>query len=286
MQIVIYNPASIDSVIAAACLMTSIFEMDKVAYPAGNKVPMENCHYHWVGVEPIKTHTKQFPGKHSGYFAGATENKWLQKFFDTALLPQRPETQAVFDFEDEIIDELKPSILKTLILDYRHQTPGLESIWLFARLVQDFEWGVKDIDVDDQALLWDNYNNALQYLTMGGQFSLVTYQKDLVRKEQVKVEYLNFMNNMKHLISMMFETTSIAIDGAYHRCPLINVNQSASPWLLRLISNTYDYGVTYEQRRGQSIYTTFSRIAGFDHVIMKGLAQGGEKNRAYLSSQL
>lgn len=286
MQIVIYNPASIDSVIAAACVLVSITELDKVAYPAGNKIPLDNCHYHWVGVEPLKANTKQFTGNHSGYFPTDVEDKWLKKFFNVESFPQLGEVQTVFAFEDEIIDELRPSILRTLILDYRHAQPGLESLWLFARLTQDFETGVKDMDIEDQALLWHNYNNALTYLTKGGQFSLVTYKQDLAFKNTLVSAYNNFMANMKHLISMMFETASIVIDGAFHRVPLINVNQSASPWLLRLISNTYNYGVTYEQRRGQGIYTTFSRIAGFDEVIMKEVGRSDSKMHACLSYQL
>jgi hypothetical protein len=285
MQIVIYNPASIDSVIAAACIMSTL-EQPVEAYPAGNKVPTDNHHYHWVGVEPLQDKMKTFPGHHSGYFAVETRSKHFEKFFDVDMYPKTSEVQTVFDFEDEIIDELRPSVLRTLILDYRDACPGLESLWLFARLTQDFEMGVKDIIIEDQALLWDNYNAALSSLMTGNKFALKTYKGDLLLKDKLSTEYLAFMNNMKHQTAMMFETASIVIDKAIHHVPLINVNQSASPWLLRLISNTYNYGVTYEQRRGQGIYTTFSRIAGFDKVIMNEINRGGEKVQSCLSCQL
>jgi hypothetical protein len=111
--------------------------------------------------------------------------------------------------------------------------------------------------------------------------------KDDVRQRLATSMYDDFLVDLKHQLGMIFETVPIAINGKHHNVPMINVNQSSSPWLLRLIGNSYDYAVTYEQRRGKSIYSTFSRLAGFDKAIMKQLGGNSvEAGSACLSYQL
>lgn len=145
-----------------------------------------------------------------------------------------------------------------------------------AQLAVDFEYG-KDMTFNDQALVWYNYTHGLKYLT-GAETEYVfkgystKFDNPNYSENSHDVCFANYryaLRNIKQQLSTIFETVTFIIDGVNVSVPFLNVDQTVSPLMLRVISKSYDYAITYVQRKGINIYSAFSRIAGFDEVLLK-----------------
>lgn len=307
--IVIYNPASICSVLAAAYYMDhqrkfSAEHMSMKACPAGNKIPLDTDLNIWIGVEPTPRHVKEMAGEHIGYFLNPTRNKSLQK----VMTIHYPIHQGNDELWAEACELLPPSVFKS-VLDHNYAvTTDTENKrqrnplpqWYIAKIAAEFELGQK-MDLEDQALVWTNYQASLRYLmNLTSEYNFAgypsgidihgksCYQPMFVKEllADIIAMYLEELKTLKQQITMMFETSVLNIGGENKVVPLINVDQTQAPFILRLLSHTYDYAVTYVQRRGVNIYTTFSRIAGFDEVLLKAVNSGSQKPQAMMSYQL
>lgn len=307
MSIVVYNPASICSVVAAAYYIDhNRKHNEKVlkAYPAGNKIPMDADLNIWIGVEPTVQHVKQMPGKHLGYFMNPSRSKQLQKLM-TIYYPRHSGTGALWL---EAMQMLPDSVFKA-VLDNNHavvtDTESKEQVnplpqWYIAKIAAEFEAG-HNLAIEDQALVWINYQDSLMYLNeLTDTYEFTGYpsgigiegkpiHQPIVAEEilsSIIRNYLDHLRVLKQQITMIFEASILTIGGEAKRVPLINVDQTQAPFILRLLSHSYDYAVTYVQRRGVNIYTTFSRIAGFDEVLLKAVNTSGQKPQAMMSYQL
>lgn len=271
-DIFIYNPADIDSTIAAAYAMNRHGSNNVSAYPASNKVPVVGfMGYVWVGVAPSKQTLKRL-GKtvtNVGYFAYREQLELSQRRgFDDLNLGDHYHWNYPTDIR------LPESVFSaTLILD---ESPG--SAWWLAHCIERYMQGDKTLSLHDKATVYMNYVNAVHSLNTGMPFQL------MVATDANETAYVSHMRIIQRQLSTLFEYTTIKIDNQYYKVPLVNVNQSMSPWVMKLLSGMHDFAVTYEQRRGTTVYTVFSRIAGFDKIILKQVANN--PSVACLSHQL
>ena len=307
--VIIYNPASICSVIAAAHYMNHRQETASSpefvkAFPAGNKIQQAADLFIWIGVEPSLSHLKQMAGTHIGYFVNPERGKHLQKAMTTFYPNVDVENETWAEVWSMLPDTVFKSILGTNFAIVNNSDTIEQSIamphWYIAKIAAEFEAGHR-LDLEDQALVWMNYQASLRYLmNLVSEYNFTgypsgidihgkpCYQPVFVKEILTNIVdmYRAELKTLKQQITMMFETSVLNIGGEAKVVPLINVDQTQAPFILRLLSHTYDYAVTYVQRRGVNIYTTFSRIAGFDEVLLKAVGAGSQKPQAMMSYQL
>lgn len=293
MTTIVYNRADVDSVIAAA-----LFEMphEKTAkyIPSGNLTGSDiDTEYIWIGVVPsLETieyfkrnrREKKVIPKHTGYYAcGSDELNSLKKHM-TVLTAESDFNPNFFKddrFQDEVYGEncQFPNTITSLIASFK--LFDYHGIWpiVFAvsehlsssdyRGIKEFgpKWtnyvsAIQD-QLKQQALLWSNYRAAIDSIDSATPFIPV--------KEPDIARYLTFIKSIKHQVNQLTEHTVITIDGKQVVMPILNVNQEITPWVLRVISFTHPYAVAYDNRKGRTVYTSKSAIAGFPNVILRGL---------------
>ena len=313
-NIIIYNTASIDSVLSAAWLMQSLkANRNTIAFPASNKIEIDASNqYYWVGVEPATTtleyflrrtgHERKLLDKiipkriksfkkqiyHAGFFPENKLNGNGQYFEDIVTPIHHGDLTAIGVFlgktietevEDNCTFETEMLINNCVMraVSASHPIP-VGPAWEIIRLSLAFENNTENLSLRDQATIFKNYNAAVDALAHGGDFGF-----SLANDEDEK-QYIEFLKGVKRQINTMFETSTFVLDGREIQVPTINVNQSLSPWVLKLLSNHYDFAVTYEQRRNNSIFTIFSKFAGFDNYVLKQMRNN--KVSCRLSSQL
>lgn len=308
--VVIYNPASICSVLAAAHYIDNRRKFMQEAssykaYPAGNKIPQGADLNVWIGVEPSISLVAQMPGEHNGYFTNRERSKSLQKVMTVYYHDSIGTNDPWYESSQMLPDSVFKAVLNynvELLVD-KESGRQLKWVpqWYIAKIAAEYETG-QWLTLEDQALVWVNYRDSLHYLselckvyvftrypyTPSPRGNLICHQPTVVSEilaGSVR-EYKDELRSVKQQLTMIFETSVIAIGGESKIIPLINVPQTMAPLVLRLLSQTYDYGVTYIQRRGVNVYTAFSRIAGFDDVILKAVNSGSQKPQAMMSYQL
>lgn len=262
-SIVVYNLAAADSVIAAALLL----EPGMKAMPASTKVAPEADVYNWVGVLPAQdTLTRVFKGVNQGFMASCPGKPYNQKM--------RIFTPDNFSFVpgDEFYNDL-PVMTDSVFKAVSGYT-GKLNLFIHNEQIQRFIAGDASLTLDEQVWVWKTYYHALSVLNQHATGGDAEFNINLTVEEKDKTQYLSQMKEIKRQVTRLFEYTTFKLDGRLYRVPLINVNQDLTPWVLRLLSATYDFAVTYEQQREMNVYTVFSRIAGFDECIIRQISDG------------
>lgn len=296
--IVIYNPASICSVIGAAFIVNHhkrVFnegddQLPMKAYPAGHKVPYDATVNIWVGVEPSVIRIKKMAGKHIGYFDDTMpRNKKLYEEMNVCSSNDADLGEEWLEAFQMLPNSVFKTILEHNISDTKNDTDGeFKGMpqWYLAKIAAEFEYGHK-LTLEDQALVWINYHNSLKYLNgLNGLSDVCEFVRSTSMPANVIDNYLNTLRETKQYITMTFETSILSINGVGKPIPLMNVEQTQAPFILRVLSQSYDYAVTYVQRQGVEIYATFSRLAGFDDVVLKSVDRSNHHAQSMMAYQL
>ncbi len=306
--IIIYDIASIDSTLAAAWVYQNLNTLghEVSAYPASNKIIIDNnIDYLWVGVEPSSAtleyflrrtgHERNFfekiiPKKnrsfkqfipHKGFFSENNLNGNAEYFFQvfTPFDTKNGLVDSIHvsqDFDVILTEKIIPDcVVKAVSVLYPLPTGPA---WNVVKNAIDFQYNLCQLSVLDQACVYKNYTAAVETLAHGNEFNFTTADE---KDEKI---YLDFLKNVKRQISSIFETRAFVLDGHEIQVPTINVNQTLSPWVLKLLSNHYAFAITYEQRQNNSIFSIYSKIAGFDKFVLKHLQ--ASKIPCRLSNQL
>lgn len=291
---IVYNPASIDSVIAAAFLSANL-PGPSAKVQSGN-LTRHNQHeiYYWVGVKPNMEIFETFKDKvHCGFFTGGTkkgrffksEEEKLAKAFDSYLTWENSQSEIQIEagysgFEDVLSAPETLMALVTFFLARVEQAEGLGknlSFWQkgfgIATYIYDYET-LDQMEIERQDVLYANYALAVQSLEQDPVLTLVS-DKDWVHYEPVfhgdHTGYMEMLAKVKRAISNTVEYRSITIDHKPLRMPVVNLPPEQSPFAARLLSSTFSFGLVYDNRRGKTVFMPFSRIAGFKNAIMAGM---------------
>lgn len=264
--LVIYNLASIDSVIAAAMLMRPGMR----ASPASNKITPPDVPVTWVGVMPtMETYKAIFSKISNVAFLSEETDPRLSKVI-TVFTSKGQDPYAGFDgIEGSDLPHMAESVFKAVTL-----YSGRNNLFFPNLFIQRFMSGDEKMTLEEQTWVWRQYHNALNVLNRHANGGDDEFNIELTVTEEDTKAYLAHMKEIKRQITRLYEATSFKIDGKHHRVPLVNINQDLAPWVLRILSNTYDFAVTYEQQRTLNVYTTFSRFAGFDECIIRQISDG------------
>lgn len=251
---VIYNPACIDSVIAAAYLMARMVEPAR-AMQAGTKFDNGYDEFHWVGVEPSKrTLSALKMRKHYGYFIDASTLEAGTSLMFEAIVDRFTVVNNELMFDSEL-----PPLPKLVLGALMRTQDRLRDLWWIGSLVEQMKLG-ENQSMEEQAVIYGNYRAALD--------ALGNHAKPFVLSDLPSPDYPSFIKDVKRQLTSMYETTDVVIGNELYKVPVLNVGAEYSPWFIKLLNQTFSFVVTYEHRRGRTAYSVFSKIAGFDKVIL------------------
>ena len=282
-KLFIFNPAAIDSTIIAALLLCK--SNNAKACQAHTPITDTSLSViHWVGVEPtMKTIKKSTAKRHIGYFLDPMCLETDVRLRMSTICYR----YATITANDEIEDLLPTNLFGAVLSHIERVTQCDEicintheeaKIWQIGNMLDSFQR--KSADIDCQSILFENYNKALMYLAgYTKTFELVTTNTTKSRDG-----FDEFLKNVKLYTSSAYSYISFIIDRDIYKIPVVNCMSKLAPWVISLLSQTHEFVITYEHRRGIALYTIASRIAGFDKIVVNRLRQ--EPVAAFLSSSM
>lgn len=293
----IYNPASVDSVIAAAFCQSRSMETIPAIQSGNLSVHDHYDTYLWIGVKPNLEIFNAFAGKcHIGFFTGGTkkgrffrsqEEKMAQQFtIYRTWENSKDEIQKFAGTEGYPEDVAIPETLLSLVAcDYSTAEEAGTSVTKYcdrstvfsafglASYIEEFE-SLKLMEIERQEIIYANYVQAVQALEQDTRLfaspgkQLVTYEPTFVRDSK---GYKEFLTKIKRTISSSAEYRSIVVDDKPRTMPIVNLPPEQSPFAARILAAVYPFGLIYDNRRNRTVYMPFSRVAGFNKTILAGL---------------
>ena len=253
--VMVYNPASIDSVITTAVIAARGRSGEEVTcLPSSDYLLRDQFErYDWVGV---------YPSKH-------TLSKWLKNKSHHGLLKHKPQYEDLFRTVTTVHRDPEVPSSETLLEAFTHKQEYDSNYWRLAFAVSEIE-KCQNVSLEDQAFVYANYQHARICIA-----NKIPYEP-LFFKEEWFTDYLKQLKTLKMKISEIWNYTVLQIDGKAVRIPVINLGSEVAPWAIKVISCSYNHAVTFEQVRGKTIYTVFSRTAGFREVFEKCLVRQTE----------
>lgn len=319
--IIIYNPASIDSTVAAAYLKTNLKNKlledpedpdiekninNKIkCYVAGNKVPIGSDNiYYWVGVEP-KKETLDFFLNNTGnkinlisYFY--KRDKFLKKTIPHIGYFSNPIDKKVdVYFTDSISNITSIANTPTYNSDDNLQffngfsiTPSiLSSVCVDHPIEKGPSWNIiyNIVNFHNKNLKLSLEEQATIYKNFNNALTTLCSNKDFKFELATEADYENysiFLKRIKEILQLanVSEYSKFKIDKEIISIPVINVNLIFSPWILKFLNFNNDYCVTYEQRNSRTIFSCLGLYAGFDKVLLNEMK--ANKINCRLSNQL
>ncbi len=246
----VYNPSSVDSTITAAVIAAKQSLIDEIACLSASDYMLRDQfeRYNWIGVYPSeKALTKQFKGKSHHALVKHTPS-------NVDLL----DTIVTVDWNSEVPNS------QTLLEAYSSQQDHPSTYWQLAFAIKAIENG-EHVRLEDQAFVYANFQHARICIANKMPYEPLLYNLEMYQ------DYLKHLKTLKLKISEIWNYTEIALDGRTLRVPVINIGSEISPWAIKLISCSYNQVVTFEQIRGKTVYTVFSRTKGFRQVFEKCL---------------
>lgn len=295
--VIFYNLSSIDSVISSAVLYWKMINKyggersNVIAVAASNRMPVifekNFANYFWVGVIPsndllryLKSQTKDV----SHYIYNVDKEKSKYPYINhnnVVWVDQSTSLESLFkEFEEHSTDLCfykdvhESQYFKTLLMQVSANNVNFH----LSKLISDFTNNATQ-SLSEQVTVFKLYNMALETLTRRANFNADDVEITEVDFEKLKAASLL----AKDSLTRLFEYTSFKLNGEYQRLPLINIGQLHQPMAARILMQSYDFFVFYEQQGMQSVYTPYSRIAGFDKYVMNNIS-GGKNGR--LSSEM
>lgn len=253
--VMVYNPSSIDSVITTAVIAARGRSDEEVTcLPSSDYLLRDQFErYDWVGV---------YPSKH-------TLSKWLKNKSHHGLLKHKPQYEDLFRTITTVHRDPEVPSSETLLEAFTHKQEYDSNYWRLAFAVSEIE-KCQNVSLEDQAFVYANYQHARICIA-----NKIPYEP-LFFKEELLTDYLKQLKTLKMKISEIWNYTVLQIDGKAVRIPVINLGSEVAPWAIKVISCSYNHAVTFEQVRGKTIYTVFSRTAGFREVFEKCLVRQTE----------
>lgn len=286
---IVYNPASIDSVIAAAFSQAMSPEMIPAIQSGSLSTSDDYDTYLWVGVKPNREIFDYLEGKHHiGFFTGGThkgrffrsaEEKMAQRF-DTYLTWEntKAEVQKLALSEDYPEEVAIPETLLSLVAYFAGRNKDCVKNQIFmafgiASYIHEFE-SLKHMEIERQEIVYANYASAVRALEQDPRLfaapgkQLHVYQPTFARDRE---GYMELLSKVKRAITTGAEFRSIMVDDKKRTMPVVNLPPEQSPFAARILSAVYPFGLIYDNRRGKAVYMPYSRIAGFSNSILTGM---------------
>ncbi len=243
---VVYNAYSLDAVITAAFMQTTLrersFGSDHVFAHQSNQVsPVvlgEYDHIYWVGVTPSKS-------------VAITSDVVLE-------LPKK-------NLENPVPECLFHEAVTLLGKDK-------QSYWRAALLIEAFNAMDKNIPMEVQVWLYSNFQEALNCLAVKKNFQFVAPDSDGFWRQ---------LGHLKNQMRQMTKVLKVTVEGKTAQIPVINCQPWLAPWVSRLASllwgtvliadHTWDgvvwHGVSREFKNVDTIINKLSKIKN-DKLIL------------------
>ena len=292
MRVIIFNPSSIDSTIAAA-ILSSFTGIE--TYAVGRPLsPFTNfIYFFWVGVKPSEEFLNTHKGSHIGFYGDIDIPSYMHKKMTlhtpTAFQDGEYVIPAVYSLIWSITDWIYESLsTKNEVESYKKLTleKHLSQIRALSLAVEDFEIKNQRVSLTTQAVVWASYTASLINLTLDST-ELITktliYPEDYARtkvnnffkykedkysyKEELKnplvVDYLRHLKMVKYRIEKTITIANIPVSG--HRddlaVPIFSVEMELMPWVIRLARLRYSTVVCSEVCNGRTIHSISSTEA-------------------------
>lgn len=289
---VVYNPASLDSVLATAVIITH-FQQDAVTIAGGMLASSDMFEeYYWVGVKPSKETFKTYsPAKHRGIFIDTNDGRegYMARFEKTMedefhqIATWNDMLPYLKPMWDGLEDMLQPSLTAIAAILYTNEQT-LKSYWPLVNLLDEFKHN-SHMSLHDQSLLYRNVNAAMEIISTCKRpktpfsprkfdnFQPVMCVEKTNGETSYLGEYIDFLRDIKSEINDCVEWFTTKIDGKEKTMPVLNMAPERAPWAIRILSAVYKFGVIYDHRNGKSIYTPYSYIAGHTESLVNQITK-------------
>jgi len=245
---IVFNPASLESTIAAAILKKELkSNMKIVAIPSTGKfTDIKSERVFWVGVQP------EYGRKNLAY-----ENIIFSEFSDMKL--GKEFTQVDYSNFNHTLDtegiphgEIPVACRNMVYLVelYLHR-PYVDSRDMVSRFPLDFHEALvkfnnntKNMELRDSALLMHEHRNSYNYLMASR----------TVHRTVGVTQYCETIDNMRHRLRKL---PTYYIKGI--QVPVLNAPLEDAPWLAKIVMFSWDSCAVYEHKGDKLIYQVFSR---------------------------
>lgn len=249
---IVYNPASVDSVVASAILAHG--KGIRVAVPCNEKaLSLRVDEIHWVGVKPSKRTTGVLSkAEHIGYhYDDSDKSDALKASFSH-----------IEKYEDDSLNF--PITLTQVVVDVLSRGHDYDqNYWNLSRVVAGLLYCTNTLNSEELAMLYKNYRHAQECLMENYAYVYQPFHSgDLI-------QYNGFLKTLKASIGNAWSSVRIVKDSHVVTIPVVNLPSDQTSWAIRLISGSYDNIAVYENISDKSVFTLFSRSGDLRSVIMR-----------------
>lgn len=289
MRVIIFNPSSIDSTIAAA-ILSSFTGIE--TYAVGRPLsPFSKFKYFfWVGVKPSLEFLRENMASHIGFYG----NIDIPSYMHTRMSLNTPTAFQDEEFTIPPINSLIWSITDWIYSNLSDKNESERSkkelldknifnIRSLSLAVEDFEIKNQTVSLTTQAVVWASYTASLVNLTLSST-ELITkvlvypegYTKSKINnffkfadckssfKDELKnplvQDYIKHLKMVKYRVEKTITIASVPVSG--HRddlaVPIFSVEMELMPWVIRLARLRYPTVVCFEVCNGRNIHNIVS----------------------------